>query len=61
MQKLSEVPDRKSGDACVKKEPSRQKKEILSLSTVTDEVTTIKIFLAAGRRPNASVFRQHTG
>ena len=26
MQKLPEAPDRKRGDACVKKEPSRQKK-----------------------------------
>ena len=45
MQKHTEVPDRKRGDACKKKEPSRQKKEICSLSAVTNGVTTPKSFL----------------
>ena len=46
MQKLSEAPDRKRGDACAKeKEPSWQKKESCSLSTVTSGVTTPTSFL----------------
>ena len=45
MQKLPEAFDRKRGDACAKKEPSRQKKETCSLSAVTSGVTTPKSFL----------------
>ena len=45
MQKVPEVPDRKMGSACAKKEPSRQKKEACSLSAVTSGVTTPKSFL----------------
>ena len=45
MQKLPEAPDRKRGDACAKKEPSQQKKEIRSLLSVTSGVTTPKSFL----------------
>ena len=51
MQKLLEAPDRKRGDACSKKKPSRQKQETCSLSIVTGEVTTLKTFLAASERP----------
>ena len=40
MQKLPETPNRKRGGACAKKEPSCQKKETCSLSTVTSGVTT---------------------
>ena len=50
---LNFLPDRKRGDACAKKELSRQKKETCSLSAVTSEVT-LKIFLAAGGRPMRS-------
>ena len=45
MQKLPEAPDRKRDGACVKMEPSRQKKEALALSAVTSGVTTPKSFL----------------
>ena len=45
MQKLAETPDRKWGDTCAKKEPSRQKKEAHALSTVTSGMTTPKSFL----------------
>ena len=45
MQKLPVAPDRKKGDACAKKEPSRQKKEAPSFSAVTSEVTTPKSLL----------------
>ena len=45
MQKIPEAPTRKRGDACAKKEPSRQKKEASSLSAVTSGVTTSKSFL----------------
>ena len=52
MQKLSEAPDKKEGDAYSKKkkkkkkkkEPSRQKKETYSLSAVTGGLTTLKSF-----------------
>ena len=59
MQTLSDASDKKGGDAFVKKDPSRQKKEACSLSEVTGEVTTLKIFLVAGGRSHASVFRRH--
>ena len=55
MQKLSEAPTER-GDACAKKEPSRQKKGTPAPSAVT----AIKIFLFASGRSNASVFRWHT-
>ena len=45
MQKLPESPDRKRGDACAKKEPSRLKKEACFLSAVTSGVTTPKSLL----------------
>ena len=45
MQKLPEAPDKKRGDACVKKELSQQKKEACSLSAVISGVTTSKSFL----------------
>ena len=45
MQKLLEAPDRKRGDTCAKKEPSRQKKEACALSAVTSGVMTPKYFL----------------
>ena len=61
MQKLPESPDRKWGDAYAKKRTSCQMKETRSLSAVTDEVTTLKIFLAAGWSPHAYVFRWHAG
>ena len=37
-----------------KKEPSRQKKETRSLSAVTGEVTTLKIFLLLVEGPTRS-------
>ena len=45
MQKLPEAPEKKRGNACAKKEPSRQKKEACALSAVTSGVTTPKDFL----------------
>ena len=45
MEKLPEPPGRKSGDACAKKETSRQKKDASSTSSGTNEVTTPKSFL----------------
>ena len=51
MQKLPEAPDRKKGDVYAKKEPSRQKKESLSLLAVTSEATTLKSFLLLEKGP----------
>ena len=45
IQKFPEAPDKKRVGACIKKEPSRQKKEVRSLSTVTSRVKTPKSFL----------------
>ena len=45
MEKLPEKLDRRRGDACTEKEPSRQKKETHFLSAVTSEMTTLKSFL----------------
>ena len=45
MQKLSETPDRKRGDAGAKKESSWQKKEACPLSAVTSGRTKPESFL----------------
>ena len=51
MQKLPEDPDRKRGDACIIKEPSKQKRETRSFSAVTSFVTTSKSFLLLVKVP----------
>ena len=50
MLKFLEVPDRKRGDTCTRKELSLQKKENLSFSSDWRSDNTY-IFLAAGKRP----------
>ena len=61
MQKFPEAPDRKSGDAGAKRPtPSSKERNLFSFSSNRRSDNT-KIFLAAGGRPNVSVFRRGAG